>query len=80
MILAQRCKGRKKITPDFVSPILFFLAPLRLCAKIIAGKHRLTLVLSFRRKPESSVFNELDTGLRRCDELDRRFRSFIEIT
>jgi hypothetical protein len=26
-------------------------------------------ILSFRRRPESSIFNQLDTGLRRCDEL-----------
>jgi hypothetical protein len=25
--------------------------------------------LVIRRRPESSVFNQLDTGLRRCDEL-----------
>ena len=25
-------------------------------------------ISSFRRKPESSIFNQLDTGLRRCDE------------
>ncbi|TXT23339.1 MAG: hypothetical protein FD134_2186 [Gallionellaceae bacterium] len=26
------------------------------------------LVLSFRRRPESSIFNKLDTGFCRCDE------------
>jgi hypothetical protein len=28
-----------------------------------------SLSTSFRRRPESSVFNKLDTGLRRCDEI-----------
>jgi len=31
---------------------------------------------SFRRRPESSAFNELDTGLRRCDGLNQTFPSF----
>ena len=32
-------------------------------------------ILSFRRRPESSVFNQLDTGLRRCDEFLEVFLS-----
>ncbi|MCR4303620.1 MAG: hypothetical protein NUV63_05255, partial [Gallionella sp.] len=47
-------------------------------------------ISSFRRRPESSIFNKLDTGLRRCDEFlevarsyckkeARRCRAFINI-
>jgi len=35
---------------------------------MVLGRHRSIANPSFRRKPESRKFAELDTGVRQCDE------------